>query len=129
MINVIVATHGELANGLKDSVRMLAGEFENFYTIVFTEEKGIDDLRDQFKQVIQSIDSSNQWVILCDIMGGSPFKVASEFSFRNEDVSVYYGVNLPLTIEILLSRNEKKLDELIKSIEGVLPDMVGLSQI
>lgn len=129
MINVIVATHGELANGLKDSVRMLAGEFENFYTIVFTEEKGIDDLRDQFKQVIKSIDSSNQWVILCDIMGGSPFKVASEFSFRNEDVSVYYGVNLPLTIEILLSRNEKKLDELIKSIEGVLPDMVGLSQI
>ena len=129
MINVVVATHGELARGLQDSVRMVAGTFEGFHSIVFTEESGIDALRDQFKSVMTVIDKEHQWLILCDIMGGSPFKVASEFSYQNEDVSVYYGVNLPLTIEILLSREGKSLEEMKASLTDVLPIMVGLSPI
>lgn len=129
MINVVVATHGEMAKGLQDSIRMVAGEFEGFHSIVFTEESGIDALRDQFKSVMTVIDKEHQWLILCDIMGGSPFKVASEFSYQNEDVSVYYGVNLPLTIEILLSREGKSLEEMKASLTDVLPIMVGLSPI
>ena len=129
MINVVVATHGELARGLQDSVRMVAGTFEGFHSIVFTEESGIDALRDQFKSVMTVIDKEHQWLILCDIMGGSPFNVASEFSYQNEDISVYYGVNLPLTIEILLSREGKSLEEMKASLTDVLPIMVGLSPI
>ena len=129
MINVVVATHGEMARGLQDSIRMVAGAFEGFHSIVFTEESGIDALRDQFKSVMTVIDKEHQWLILCDIMGGSPFNVASEFSYQNEDVSVYYGVNLPLTIEILLSREGKSLEEMNASLTDVLPIMVGLSPI
>ncbi len=129
MINVVVATHGEMARGLQDSIRMVAGAFEGCHSIVFTEESGIDALRDQFKTVMTVIDKEHQWLILCDIMGGSPFKVASEFSYQNEDVSVYYGVNLPLTIEILLSREGKSLEEMKASLTDVLPIMVGLSPI
>lgn len=129
MINVVVATHGEMARGLQDSIRMVAGAFEGFHSIVFTEESGIDALRDQFKTVMTVIDKEHQWLILCDIMGGSPFNVASEFSYQNEDVSVYYGVNLPLTIEILLSREGKSLEEMNASLTDVLPIMVGLSPI
>lgn len=129
MINVVVATHGEMARGLQDSIRMVAGAFEGFHSIVFTEESGIDALRDQFKTVMTVIDKEHQWLILCDIMGGSPFNVASEFSYQNEDVSVYYGVNLPLTIEILLSREGKSLEEMKASLTDVLPIMVGLSPI
>lgn len=129
MINVVVATHGEMARGLQDSIRMVAGAFEGFHSIVFTEESGIDALRDQFKSVMTVIDKEHQWLILCDIMGGSPFNVASEFSYQNEDISVYYGVNLPLTIEILLSREGKSLEEMKASLTDVLPIMVGLSPI
>lgn len=129
MINVVVATHGEMARGLQDSIRMVAGAFEGFHSIVFTEESGIDALRDQFKSVMTVIDKEHQWLILCDIMGGSPFNVASEFSYQNEDISVYYGVNLPLTIEILLSREGKSLEEMNASLTDVLPIMVGLSPI
>ena len=129
MINVVVATHGEMARGLQDPIRMVAGAFEGFHSIVFTEESGIDALRDQFKSVMTVIDKEHQWLILCDIMGGSPFNVASEFSYQNEDVSVYYGVNLPLTIEILLSREGKSLEEMNASLTDVLPIMVGLSPI
>lgn len=129
MINVVVATHGEMARGLQDSIRMVAGAFEGFHSIVFTEESGIDALRDQFKSVMTVMDKEHQWLILCDIMGGSPFKVASEFSYQNEDISVYYGVNLPLTIEILLSREGKSLEEMNASLTDVLPIMVGLSPI
>lgn len=129
MINVVVATHGEMARGLQDSIRMVAGAFEGFHSIVFTEESGIDALRDQFKTVMTVIDKEHQWLILCDIMGGSPFNVASEFSYQNEDISVYYGVNLPLTIEILLSREGKSLEEMNASLTDVLPIMVGLSPI
>ena len=129
MINVVVATHGERARGLQDSIRMVAGAFEGFHSIVFTEESGIDALRDQFKSVMTVIDKEHQWLILCDIMGGSPFNVASEFSYQNEDISVYYGVNLPLTIEILLSREGKSLEEMNASLTDVLPIMVGLSPI
>ena len=129
MINVVVATHGEMARGLQDSIRMVAGAFEGFHSIVFTEESGIDALRDQFKSVMTVMDKEHQWLILCDIMGGSPFNVASEFSYQNEDISVYYGVNLPLTIEILLSREGKSLEEMNASLTDVLPIMVGLSPI
>ncbi len=129
MINVIVTTHGQLAQGLKDSVRMLSGEHENIHYISFMEEKGIDDLREQFKEVIKEISDENQWLILCDILGGSPFKIASEFSFNNENVSVYYGVNLPLTIQALMSREGITLQELKNVLNESITEMIGLSVI
>ena len=129
MINIIITTHGEMAQGLKDSIRMLSGEHENVYYISFNEEKGIDDLRDKFKEVIIEVHNDNQWLILCDILGGSPFKIASEFSYNNENVAVYYGVNLPLSIQALLSRENCTLNELKNILNDSLSEMIGLSAI
>ncbi len=129
MISVVIATHGQMAHGLLDSIKMLSGEHEHLYTISFTEEKGIDDLREQFQNVMKEIDNDHQWVILCDILGGSPFKIASEFSYKNDNVVVYYGVNLPLSIQALMSRDSGDLNDLIAMLNESLADMIGQSSI
>lgn len=129
MINILVATHGELANGLKSSVKMLAGEYENYSNVTFKEGMSFDTLKEMFADVMSEVSDEEQWVIFVDILGGSPFKAASEISFNNDNVVVYYGVNLPMLIQALMSRDDKTLEAFIGEFSESLEHSVGKSKI
>ena len=129
MVSVLVTTHGDLAAGLLHSAKMLVGEFENVHYISFEEEMGIEQLEEKIEEKLNCVNENNQWLILCDIMGGSPFNVASKFSYENSNISVFYGVNLPLLIEGIMNRENKNLKEVVEYLEGINKTTIGLSPI
>ena len=43
-------------------------------------------------------------IIVCDLLGGSPFKSAATLSVKHENISVLAGINLASCLELIFAR-------------------------
>ncbi|MFR6675076.1 MAG: PTS sugar transporter subunit IIA [Enterococcus avium] len=103
MRKIILASHGHLADGLKSSVELIAGEQKNIYTINAYEDEDFD-LKSTIKNLFSNFSSNDEVIVITDVYGGSvnnEFLVClNEFSF-----SLVTGMNLPLVLELLGKNN------------------------
>ena len=131
MIHIIVTSHGGLAEGLMESSNMLIGEQENVECITFAPDMGAEELDEIYAEKITEVSNENQYLILCDIKGGTPFNVVSRYSFKNDNVTVIYGVNLPTLVTALLeAQNEGvTLAGLAESLQQQFNETIGVSDI
>ncbi|PYG87930.1 PTS system mannose-specific IIA component/PTS system mannose-specific IIB component [Ruminiclostridium sufflavum DSM 19573] len=129
MINILLVTHGKMAEGMYSSVGMLIGKAENFDFVCFDKDMGQDELKEELDKRLADVSDGKQYLIMCDIKGGTPFNVASRYSFKNDNAAVFYGVNLPILIEAIISREGKSLGQLAEYLEGVSGTTIGLSEI
>ena len=121
MIDIIVVTHGKFAEGLKDSVNMIVGEYSNLTTVSFNPGESIEALEDKIKKVLKD-EKKEKALIFVDVFAASPFNASMKAynSLENsKEIGVITGVNLPMVMESLLSSESDDLDGLVKSlIEG-----------
>ena len=103
MVAVIVAAHGHLAEGLIASSAMIAGPQEDLVAVTFDPSEGPDDLLAKYAAAVEK-SSSDHYLILVDLLGGSPYNAAARFAAQREDADVVTGVNLPMVIEVLSRR-------------------------
>lgn len=100
MNNLLVITHGELASGFKNAVSMIVGENDNLKVMGL--KPGVDPF--EFKREInKELDSHSgaKTLIFVDILCGTPFNSLIE-RFKDENVQVIVGANLPMIIEAML---------------------------
>ena len=129
MINILVVTHGKMAEGIVHSAKMFTWEAEKVEFLSLMEDMGQDELSDLMNEKMERVSNDEQFLILCDIMGGTPFKISSKFSFNNENVAVFYGVNLPILVHAILSRDGQSLSSLTSELVEVSHESLGLSAI
>ena len=70
MRKIILASHGELAEGMKQSVEMIAGKQENLYAISMADGMGPQDVFMKAKECLDR-DKESEFVIITDLPGGS----------------------------------------------------------
>lgn len=131
MIHILITSHGGMARGMAQSVKMLIGEQENLDYVTFDEGMGQDELDELYAAKIKDVSEEHQYLILCDIRGGSPFNVVSRYSFKNEYVAVIYGMNLPILVEAIVQRGRKemKVKELAEYLQQQAGSTIGLSEL
>lgn len=106
MRKVILATHGELAHGMLDSVAMIVGSLaEHVATFSLLPGENPNDFMREMREILYH-DQENEYVFLCDIKGGSVHTAISQLCvFPN--VKVFSGMNMNLVLDILLSHQEE----------------------
>ena len=131
MIHILITSHGNMAEGMMQSVKMLVGEQEHLDYVTFGEEMGSDELDELYGEKITGVSPDNQYLVLCDIKGGTPFNVVSRYSFKNEDVAVIYGMNLPILIEAIVQcgNPDIKLKDLAEYLQQQSVTTIGLSEL
>lgn len=129
MIHILLITHGKMAEGMVSSIKMLIGEQENFDYVTFAEDMGQEELQEVLDTKITDASPEKQYLILCDIKGGTPFNVASRYSFKNDNISVFYGVNLPILVETLIGREGQTLTEYTRYLQETSASTLGISEI
>ncbi|WP_295883285.1 PTS sugar transporter subunit IIA [uncultured Anaerococcus sp.] len=121
MIDIILVTHGKLAEGLKDSVNMIIGEYSNLTTVSFNPGESIESLEDKLRNVLND-ERIEKALIFVDVFAASPFNASMKAYNTLEvakEIRVITGVNLPMVMEALLSSESDDLDGMVKSlIEG-----------
>lgn len=110
MRKFILASHGNLAEGLKSSIEMISGKQENLYVInAYTSEDF--DLSATIEEFFSTFENEDEIVVFTDIYGGS---VNNEFTvfLSKYKFHLVTGMNLSLVLEIL-SKNNLPIEEVI----------------
>lgn len=104
MVGIIVMTHGALSEGIVDAAELITGPVSQVKTLSLRREDNVNDLNDAFLAALQEVDTGDGVLVLTDLLGGSPCNVAS-MNLREKSYRVLSGVNLPMFIEALSSRD------------------------
>lgn len=104
MLGIIVCTHSSLAKGLLESVEMIAGKQSDFHVISLQEGDDLSTLSEVVKQTSEYYTKNNiEFVVLVDLFGATPFN-ASAIAFAKQNVNIITGVNLPILLELVTTR-------------------------
>lgn len=120
MVGIILASHGELANGILQSATMIFGEQKNVAPVALEPHEGPEDIYSKMKEAISTFDSQDEVLILVDLWGGTPFNQANALIKGHEDKwAILTGVNLPMLIEAYgLRLSDKSAHDIAKHVLG-----------
>lgn len=92
---------------------MLVADTDEVRAIEFLPGQGVEDLDTKVRAAVSEMRALEQGLLcLVDVPGGSPARVIGGLAMENPQVEAVTGVNLPMLVEVLLSRSERTLSEL-----------------
>lgn len=112
MIGILVITHGDFSKGIVQSMELICGKQEALDTLSLNIEDDVEELAQSVCRQAVNLDQGEGVLILTDMLGGSPSNVAARILLR-PGISCVTGVNLPMLIEAVGSRDCCSLAELV----------------
>lgn len=114
---VILVSHGKFANGLNDSLSMLAGNREDILSVGLENGKSVDEFVALFTEKVKDISNDDEVILLGDIIGGSPLTNATNVLVNKGIKTVILGgMNLPLALTTVLMKDTVSLDEIADQV-------------
>lgn len=92
---LVLISHGHFCEELKKSTEMIMGPQENIYTVPLLPEDGQESYKKKFLKVVEPLDD---YIVLADLMGGTPCNVVSKLIMTGSKIDLYAGMNLPMVI-------------------------------
>lgn len=108
MVSIVLASHGDLASGIKQTGSMVFGDQEAVAVVSLQPSMGPDDFRAKVEEAIASFDDQEQVLFLVDLWGGTPFNQTSGLIEGHDTWAIVTGVNLPMLIEAYSQRFDAK---------------------
>ena len=104
MLGIVIATHGSLSNGLKDSAEVIFGPTNNITTANLNLGDEVQALGATIKEAILEVNQGDGVIVLVDLVSASPYNqsvlVTNSLEKPLQDsVYVIGGVNLPMLLE------------------------------
>lgn len=106
MTGILIVTHGEMANGLMDSLSLIMGEQEACQTLGLKHGDDIGEFNEKIQAGICQLDTGDGVLVLVDLFSASPYNQAA-LSFnqlKDHRYRLVSGVNLPMIIEAFNQR-------------------------
>lgn len=97
---LVLVSHGLFCEELKKSTEMIMGPQENIYTVGLLPSESAEDFRAKFEAVVAELDD---FVVLADLMGGTPCNVVSRMILEGQAIELYAGMNMPMVIDFINS--------------------------
>lgn len=120
MIGIIIVTHSNFAEGIKNSVEMIAGKQDNFTAINFENGEDIEDLKNRISQKAEEYTSKGLDVIyVTDLKGATPFNACLYVSTQIWG-PVVAGLCLPILLELVLTRDTIDIEDLSSYVRYVI---------
>lgn len=104
MIGLIITGHGHFASGMQSALALIQGEAKNLATVDFEQDHSTETLTENLEAAIQQMEDCQGILVLADLVGGSPFKMAVECKYRSDlPMEVLGGANFPMVIQAALT--------------------------
>lgn len=97
---LVLVSHGLFCEELKKSTEMIMGPQESIHTVSLLPAESAEDFRAKFEAVIADLDD---FVVLADLMGGTPCNVVSRMILEGQSIELYAGMNMPMVIDFINS--------------------------
>ena len=120
---LIVMTHGDFAEGIMTSARMIVGEMPDTYTIGIQPEMSLEMAQEEFRKLVEKRKEGEHLYVMVDVMFGTPCNVALSFASELENYTIMSGLNLAMLVQFALDGTVP----IAKRVESALSE--GKSQI
>ncbi len=114
MTKLILASHGDMAIGMKDSANLIIGNTENLFVISLKRGDSVS-IKKQLTDYLEQF-PNEKIVIMTDVFGGSVNTDVMEICATNDNTFVICGINLSLVLALLTYNGEitnLKINQLI----------------
>lgn len=115
----VLVSHGKFAQGLADSLAMLAGEKPEVLACGLENGKSADEFAEVFKDVISVIREDDEIILLADLIGGSPLTTAMNVLSEKgmlKNTAVIGGMNLPLALTTVVMKDMFPMADLVSQV-------------
>lgn len=96
--HLILVSHGLFCQELKKSTEMIMGEQDAIHTVALLPSDGPEDFLEKFEATVKDLDD---FIVLADLMGGTPCNVVSRLLMEGRNFDLYAGMNMPMVIGFL----------------------------
>ena len=117
MIGIVIVTHGRLGEALIEAAEfIIGGRSKALVSVSIDINQSAEKLRNNIQEGIKKVDKKDGVLILTDMFGGTPSNLS--YSFLEEGhIEVLSGVNLPILVQAINSREKLELSKLVTSLE------------
>lgn len=116
MNKIILASHGGMSAGVKDTVQMVLGDLPNLYTLATTRDE-TESILVTTRRLLESFEESDKVYILTDVIGGSVNNDMLTLLADYQNLTIICGMNLSLVLPLALAvepLSEQELKDLIQ---------------
>jgi PTS system mannose-specific IIA component len=118
VIGIVIVTHARLGDALIDASEfILNARPEGVTAVSINIKENVDKLREKVAEAVKKVRQKEGVLILTDMFGGTPSNLS--YSFLEEGrTEVISGVNLPVLIKAVNSRDDMSLSKLAENLEA-----------
>lgn len=120
MQNIILISHGSMAEGVKASLEMIVGKQDHVHVVALTPDGDNRQFEEELLKKMKALNGSS--LIIADLLGGTPCNVALSNYLESENVEIIAGMSLPLVIEAMLN-STATVKELIQAATTGIVDV------
>ncbi|EME8158924.1 PTS sugar transporter subunit IIB [Enterococcus faecium] len=120
MQNIILISHGSMAEGVKASLEMIVGKQDHVHVVALTPDGDNRQFEEELLKKMKALNGSS--LIIADLLGGTPCNVALSYYLESENVEIIAGMSLPLVIEATLN-STATVKELIQAATTGIVDV------
>ena len=128
MIGVLLVTHGQFCESMKESTEMVLGVQKNFYSLPLNPEDDIVCLQSRLLNKIQEMDQGEGVIVLVDLFGGSPYNAAAS-CLKHAHMECVAGMNFPMILGIPAIPDclpiSGRSSRLTRSLFSRIPNIIG----
>ena len=100
MAEIIIATHGKMAEGIAETISLLVGRHLNLRILEAYEDN--DSIDQKIDQLTEQLDPQQQWIFVIDLHYGSVAQaLAVRFMHCPDQVKLIAGFNLGLILRLI----------------------------
>ena len=120
MKQILIATHGKMASGIRYTAELIVGALAKITTIdaYVTPE---DNVEKQFEEYF-SAHREDRIFVFTDLMGGSVNQKLLRYA-QQENVTLITGTNLPVLMQIMLADEDGEVEEIRQYIEDARQEL------
>lgn len=115
MRRYVIASHAHFAQGIKESVELLAGAREDVVSLSMFVD-GRDDIAAEAARIVEETPEEDELVICTDLFGGSVNNEFTKVLQRRPNTYLVTNMNLPLLIQLLFSDPAAPIASAIREI-------------
>lgn len=108
---MVISGHGNYATGMKSALEFLAGKNQDMYYVDFSEGQTEETLRNGLTEIIED-NPDAEFLFVCDLLGGTPFKMSAEICNTMEKAELVAGCNISGILQMILTKENYTLEDL-----------------
>lgn len=126
MENIVLISHGSMAEGVKVSLEMIVGRQEHVHTVSLRPDSDNLQFEKELNEKMKALNGTT--LIIADLLGGTPCNVATKNYLNVDGVEIIAGMTLSVVIEAVVNQQVSIKELVCLAQENIVDVKAGMNQ-